>query len=286
MNPARWLSATNQPQNLREREAFPDALERDVRQALATARGYLSLLPGGDPAWLLGKDVMEIGPGFHHGVSLILACFGARMTVCDRFPPAWQPAYHPAFYALLLERLPGEFPGIDRRPLEAIRRDGSSIKDHVTELGMAVERIPRSLRNRFDAIFSNAVLEHLFLPSRAIRRLALITRPGGLGFHQIDFRDHRDFSRPLEYLLLDRIHFWKTFYWSHGECGNRLRPAEFTRLFARSGFTLQTFEVNLSADAAYKKSFIPKLRSAPSIYARWPEAELTTLGGRMQVVRT
>lgn len=274
------------PQNARVRDAAADALEKDAAYALKTVHGYLEQLPGSDPCWLRGKDVMEIGPGAHYGVPLILACFGARVAVADRFPPAWQPAYHPAFYALLLKKLSGEFPGIDPRPLQAVLKDRAALQDHVVEFRTPLESFPRGLRRSYDAIFSNAVLEHLFLPSRAIRKLAWITRPGGLGFHQVDFRDHRDFTRPLEYLLLSRIRFWKVFYWSHGECGNRLRPEEFSRLFARAGFAVAAFAINMAADDLYLERFIPALRQAPSEYAQWPAAGLKTLSGRFHLVKT
>ncbi len=285
MNPNRWFRHKDPPQNSRARDATAETLEKDAAYALKTIRGYLEQLPGSDPAWLRGKDVLEIGPGIHYGVPLILACFGARVAVADRFPPAWQPAYHPAFYGRLLERFVGEFPGTDPGPLRAAMKDQASLKDHLAEIKAPVERIPRRLRNRYDAIFSNAVLEHLFLPCRAIRRLARVTRPGGLGFHQVDFRDHRDFARPLEYLLLSRVRFWKVFYWSHGECGNRLRPEEFSQRFIRAGFAVSAFTINIAADDPYLERFIPSLRRAGSVYAQWPAAGSKTLSGRFHLVK-
>jgi hypothetical protein len=286
MNPSRWFHRNDPPQNSRPRDAAAAALEKDAAYALQTVHGYLEQLPGGDPSWLRGKNALEIGPGIHYGVPLLLACCGARVAVADRFPPAWQPAYHPAFYALLLKKLAGEFPEIDPRPLEAVLKDRTALADHVAELRVPLERFPRSLRNRYDVIFSNAVLEHLFLPSPAIRKLARAMRTGGLGFHQVDFRDHRDFTRPLEYLLLGRVRFWKIFYWSHGECGNRLRPGEFSRIFAESGFSIRGFDINMHATGAYLSEFMPRLRKASSIYAGCPETELKTLSGRFHLVKT
>ena len=285
MNPNRWFRCTETPQNSRARDTAAGSLDNDAAYALKTARGYLAQLPGGDRAWLRGKNVLEIGPGIHYGVPLILACFGARVAVADRFPPAWQPAYHPVFYRHLLERFVGEFPEIDPGPLRAAMKGQASLKDHIAEIKTPVERIPHRMRNRFDVIFSNAVLEHLFLPSRAIRRLAWVTRPGGLGFHQVDFRDHRDFARPLEYLLLGRVRFWKVFYWSHGECGNRLRPGEFFRIIARSGFAIRGFEVNLQAADAYLNEFMPRLRESSSVYAGCLETELKKLSGCFHLVK-
>lgn len=279
MNPGRWLRGMPPPQNSLARDAGADALERDAAYALKTARGYLERLPGGDPRWLRGKEALEIGPGVHYGVALILACFAARVSVADRFPPPWQPAYHPAFYRQLLDRFAGEFPGTDPGPLRDAVKDQDSLKDRLTEIQAPVERLPRRMRNRYDVIFSNAVLEHLFLPSRAIRRLAWVTRPGGLGFHQVDCRDHRDFARPLEYLLMGRVQFWKAFYWSRGECGNRLRAGDFSRIFSRSGFAVRRFEVTIQAGDTYLSGFVPRLRQSSSVYARRPDSELKELSG-------
>ena len=286
MNLRRLVFNKGLPQNLRPRDPSPASVQQDIDHAFETAHSYLAKLPGGDTSWLRGKNVLEIGPGIHYGVPLILACFGARVAVADRFPPGWQPAYHPVFYSQLLDRFAGEFPAIDPSPLRAAVKDQTSLNDHLTEIKTPVERIPRRKRNGYDVIFSNAVLEHLFLPFRAIRRLAWVTRPGGLGFHQVDFRDHRDFSRPLEYLLLSRVRFWKVFYWSHGECGNRLRPGGFSRIFTRSGFTIRDFEVNMHAADAYLNEFMPRLRKSSSTYAGCPETELKKLSGCFHLVKT
>jgi len=228
---------------------------------------------------------MEIGPGPHYGVPLILACYGALVLVADRFSPAWQPDFHPTFYSRLLERLVEESPLIDSRPLRTVQKNQNSLKDYVKEIKTPLEKIPRSLRCSCDAIFSNAVLEHLYQPLSAIRRMAFITRPGGLGLHQIDFRDHRDFNKPLEYLLLGQIQFWKVFHWSHGECGNRLRSGEFSSIFTRGGFSISSFECNKRAEAPYLDEFLPRLRAASSAYADCKEIELRTLSGQFELIK-
>jgi ubiquinone/menaquinone biosynthesis C-methylase UbiE len=53
-----------------------------------------------------------------------------------------------------------------------------------------------------DIHYSNATFEHLADIPASIAQLGRITKPGGVGFHQIDFRDHRNFDRPLDYLTI------------------------------------------------------------------------------------
>ena len=64
----------------------------------------------------------------------------------------------------------------------------------------------------FDALVSNAVLERIKNANKAFTELFRVTSSGGVGLHQVDYRDHRDFARPLEHLLLDPNR-------SHERCG-------------------------------------------------------------------
>jgi SAM-dependent methyltransferase len=81
------------------------------------------------------------------------------------------------------------------------------------------EHLAEATTERFDVTLSNAVLEHVFDPLRAAVNLHRVTAPGGIGFHQVDFRDHRDFTRPLEYLLLDEFSYVRMFHGSTGNAG-------------------------------------------------------------------
>lgn len=82
----------------------------------------------------------------------------------------------------------------------------------------------RSVEDRsFDAVFSHAALEHVYdLPSVARERYR-VTRPNGVNRHQIDLRDHLDFSKPLEFLLVDDDEFQRAFKDARWKQGNRFR---------------------------------------------------------------
>jgi 2-polyprenyl-3-methyl-5-hydroxy-6-metoxy-1,4-benzoquinol methylase len=138
-----------------------------------------------------------------------------------------------------------------------------------------------------DITVSCAVLEHLFDPRTAARELARVTRDGGYAIHQVDFRDHRDFTRPLEYLLLGREQFRKIFDDCNAECGNRIRPFELAAIMPEAGLVIEKMEANCHSTPEYLADFLPRLRAAAdSEYREWPEQELRQLGAMVVARRT
>ena len=97
---------------------------------------------------------------------------------------------------------------------------------------------------------------------QALRSLAGISARESVGLHQVDFRDHRDFSRPLEYLLLDEFSFHELLQGCHAECGNRVRPDAMEAMFREAGFRSSVFHPNMWAEQAYLSEFLPRLRAA------------------------
>lgn len=104
---------------------------------------------------------------------------------------------------------------------------------------LSLEDMSRSLEpNLVDITLSNAVFEHLFDVPAAYRQLARLMSPGAYGIHQIDHRDHRDFTRPWEFLLLSESEFRQMFQDRHGECGNRTPLDTMVSIFKTSGFDI------------------------------------------------
>jgi ubiquinone/menaquinone biosynthesis C-methylase UbiE len=133
----------------------------------------------------------------------------------------------------------------------------------------------------FDAVFSNATLEHFYDLPAVARELYRVTKLNGLSRHQIDFRDHRDFSRPLEFLLDDDDGFALALKGNRWMQGNRLRPSEVIRVFYEAGFQLLEIHPNTTAEMAYLADFVPRLRAANyTRYAGWPVGDLITTGAR------
>jgi SAM-dependent methyltransferase len=277
----RWRPS-NQAVNEQQRDSSPEALNKDVDWALSVGRMYLRALPDGE-ANLRGKTVLEVGPGINYGSVLYLACHDAKVAVADRFLAAWRADYHGRFYAMLRDRLRQEEPELDVTPLERLLRADGYDEDVIACHPHAIEDLPAALDSHFDLVVSNAVLEHVFDLPAACRGLHRITRPGGIGLHEVDFRDHRNYARPLEYLLLDDDRFRREFWSRNGECGNRHRPGECTRLMELAGFTVIRFTPTLELSAPqheYLRDFLPRLQQAKgSRYADYPLPALQPITG-------
>jgi len=100
----------------------------------------------------------------------------------------------------------------------------------------------------------------------------------------VDFRDHRDFSRPLEYLLLPTDEFEAMFTERHGECGRQMRPAEMQDALQRAGFTVRHFSPNIDAATDYLADVAARLKdTATSPYRNWTADQLKVVSGRFHL---
>jgi SAM-dependent methyltransferase len=272
-----FLPRRTKPNN--ERRRSTKDIDVDVEHAVDMARSIIAMVvqySAGNP----NPRVLEIGPGSDFGAQIILAGTGAKVTVADRFLAPWQPGYHPTFYRRLLAAWGAPCP-----PLEAV----IAANDPCSAIALVAEPAEdlRSIADRsFDVVLSTAVLEHVFDLPAAIRELARVTVPGGVNSHQIDFRDHRDFARPLEFLLMADKEFTRLFERRHGDFGNRWRHCEVAALLRAAGFLIEDMTPNLVAAPEYMASFLPKLRALRSSrFAGMDDIELAILGARFVAIR-
>ncbi|HSQ57654.1 MAG TPA: methyltransferase domain-containing protein [Gemmata sp.] len=252
--------ASTAPSNHQKRDCRPEQIRSDVTYALTIARNYLQFVREMFPR-TAGLRVLEIGPGINFGSMMVLAAFGMKPVVNDRFLAPWEEGYHDRFYAALAEELERQEPSADVSPIRALVRTGSHDPAIITQIAAPLEELPVASES-IDAAFSNAVGEHLYDLTSSFRQLYRVTRPGGFGWHQVDFRDHRNFDRPLEFLLLEEKEFQQLFEDAHGECGNRHRPDETTALLRKTGFEVLDFSPNIWCPAEYLAEFLPRLRTA------------------------
>jgi SAM-dependent methyltransferase len=272
-----------EPANFRALEASPEALQRDLEYSLSGGHIYLGILAG---EFLRGKTVLEIGPGVNFGLPLILACHGAKVMVADRFLTPWDPDYHPKFYGLLRDSMKNHWALIDQTPLDRVLSQGEYPPESICLCSCSLEELSVVSDQSVDVVISNAVLEHLYDLKLAFTHLARITKPGGIGIHQVDFRDHRDFSRPLEHLLLGDEEFFPEFNQSQGECGNRYRPLEMKQFLELAGFEVRIFQPNMLAEEEYFTEFLGRLRQASSSrYREYPAEHLRPISGLFSAVR-
>lgn len=253
--------AFNQSQ-IRDRRQWTDEnLIEDVRYAIQVGTGYLRWLPAEMRA-IEGKVVMEIGPGLNFGSTLYLACLGARVIVVDPYIALWDNDYHPRFYTLMCDYIQQEFPSIDITPLNRILKANSYLRSIIHPIGASLEDLRGVLNSSVDIVFSNAVLEHLRDPLQAFNSLARVSKSGAFGLHQVDFRDHANMDRPLEFLLINDREFAQISDQGNFERGNRWRPKEYQELFQITGFEVFDTFIGQEVKPAYFEDFIPRLRSA------------------------
>ncbi|HEX5051970.1 MAG TPA: methyltransferase domain-containing protein [Planctomycetota bacterium] len=181
---------------------FERTVDEAVGFVLHNVQTCVGRLPGHE-AHLQGRTLLEIGPGQDLGIPLVLMGFGARAYVVDPYPCRWTASFHAGFYARLLRAAQERYPGGDFGALEQVVSSRSH--DRVAGLVLCdapLERVPQIPSQSVDLSWSNATLEHVTALDRACAELGRVTATGGIGFHQVDFRDHRDFARPLEHLTL------------------------------------------------------------------------------------
>ena len=132
-----------------------------------------------------------------------------------------------------------------------------------------------------DLVLSNAVLEHVRDLTKVAREMARITRPGGVQAHQVDCRHHRDFSRPLDHLLIPERDFAAEREATGCVHGTQLRLQEMAACFARD-FWLDEIDPNAFAASDYLDQLRPRL---PGRFADFPRQSLRITGGRLWLSR-
>ncbi len=227
-----------------------------------------------------GARIAELGPGVVFGSAAYLRSAGADVTVIDRWLTNWSNGYHDIVYKALIRRIESDFPENDCGPLRRLISDGKYLPSTLNALQEPVERLESVADASFDAVVSNAVLEHIADPVSAFSELFRITRSGGVGIHQVDYRDHRNFSAPLEHLLLPAREFNELNRSFNMEYGSQRRHSDYLSLFVQAGFTVEAYHQNATAAEDYVDDFVARAKvSSKPLPAHVPRSELTNLGG-------
>ena len=199
-----------------------DYIEGQLRDCFAPA--------GVDPASLAAKSVLEVGPGGNFGLAAVFLGYGARRVVClDHNRLCFDSGISSGLFEELNRRFGGSIAA-------AVERAGDRCRLRPERFEYCVD-VPIEeasfADSSFDFVFSCACLEHVGDPPRALAAMHRVLRPSGRMLHQIDFRDHRDFARPLEFLRYSDS-MWR--WISAGSFTNRWRPSQFRAELARAGF--------------------------------------------------
>ena len=258
-----------------------NSLKKDIEESIDfTLRNvgyYIQFLPEGKPDFLKDKTLLEIGPGQDLGIVLALAGFGLKnIVIIDPFFIDWNPDFHPEFYNQLLLRLKNIYPAADFQLIQNILEKQSHLDEQLQIYQVSLENASCVPNELIDISISNATFEHFVLAEQAVKELSRITKPGGLGFHQIDMRDHEHFDRPLEFLTCPNPIYRYITKISNALRGNRLRYTEYNQLFEQYGFEV-TFKVDAYADEDYLNDILTRCIDD---YRVMPREVVAALGGR------
>jgi hypothetical protein len=264
------------PVNLQIRD--PSKIADAAQYALTVAENLRASLQHRG-VYLEGKRLLEIGPGSDFGSTLILGEPCTSIAVADRFLARWQDDYHLPLYAEMQRRL-----GRPSRWLDLVVSRGR-YDETLLQIQEPAHALTSLDSGTFDVIISNAVLEHAGELQLAVKEMFRITSPGGVGLHQVDFRNHRNFDLPLEHLLLTPEEFPRLSFALNGEVGCQHRLSELADFFVRAGFRVADISVNSVAPEPYMADFMPRLRRSRSAYRDWSPTELAKICACLFVVR-
>jgi SAM-dependent methyltransferase len=170
---------------------------------------------------LAGRTVGVVGYGGGFGVGLALLEAGAAHVVLqDPFAPVRRARNRTIPDALR------------RRYFSGDRPDPSRVTLVHEPLAAHAARHPASI----DLVVSSSVLEHVADLDEVLAACAMVTRPGGLGIHTIDLRDHY-FRRPFEMLCYSEA-TWNDWLDASNHL-NRLRLPAYERAFRRHFATVE-----------------------------------------------
>ncbi len=191
-----------------------------------------------------GADVLEIGPGGNVGVSFLMLLAGAKSATCLDVVPWMQGTGPDALYPALVEAAAKDPESYQVAPalLEQAKADPEGLArrlmgqiTYLYPVDIATTTLPDASH---DIIFSHACFEHFADPERSIAQIARLLRPDGVTSHEVDLRDHRDFSRPLDFLQYnDALWRLSTSNRPNG-VRNRWRRSEYRAAFERHGMAV------------------------------------------------
>lgn len=256
------------PINQRKRD--PREIDEAADYAVSLAQSAIDVLQH-RRIDLDGKSYLELGPGKNFGSALIVGEKCRRAIVADLYLAPWDDEYHPALYRLIRSKWGRPAQMLDK----VIDQNGyAGVIETLSEPAYAL----KSLGNGdIDIVWSNAVLEHVDPLIDTPREFFRVTRPGGFGVHQVDFRYHSDTNKPLDHLLWSKAQFDAEFARWFGEIGTQIRPAELERSFKDAGFLITDADANMKADISYLDDLVVRLRASRSAYRAWPRDDLEKL---------
>lgn len=237
------------------------------------------------------EDFLHIGPRYSLGLELACALYHGWNSFSLEPLPEFPKSYSVEEHAHLLEELciALQDPNTSNsHQVEILQEDGTNGSYRLGNCRITLNTgtlfenatIPKQ---SFDLCYSNAVLEHVSDIDGFFSNCFEALRPEGICIHQIDMRDHRNFEKPLNYLLYDEEE-WGTCQANYLEFNqNRFRHSHYLNSIAKAGF-----EIVACHRETYKdRADLQKVRSAASTrFATLSDTDWETIGGLYIIRKT
>lgn len=233
---------------------------------------------GGDFRSLAGKSLLEVGCGRHHGMCLLAVGYGANVVALDRYAPTWDEEFHPGFLDFLMRKGAALWSGFDPSPFRAMLEAKGFVQSPFVFFPTDAEALASCVDTSFDYHCSHAALEHFYDVEGVIKMLWDTAKPGSVGSHVVDFRDHRNFAKPFEFFLMTDEEYDELCGDEKYIHGNRVRPMTYKKLFEKYGFnSVEMIDLDCDLDEGYLHEFVTRLRASPSRFADESEDTLRRL---------
>ena len=191
-----------------------------------------------DPPSLVGKDVLELGPGSDLGVGIYLLSKGVlTYNACDVNRLATTAP--DAFYEALFSRLHARDVAV---PMQELRQQLANTRMNQSSRLNYVVRDDFDLleafgRNTIDLVFSQSAFEHFDDIDATVHGMTAVCRPGAVLVAQIDLKTHSRWIREKDPNNIYRFSpaIYRAF-WFRG-APNRLRPRHYLEALNRHGWT-------------------------------------------------
>jgi SAM-dependent methyltransferase len=206
--------------------------------------------------------VAEIGPGDSCGVGLMFLADGCvQVDLVDRFFSARNEAQQQSINRLIVQRYPTLASHL--RNGDFSEKSFSSLNRYYGERAAAEKFFERN--TGYDFIVSCAVLEHVYNPLRAITACSAALNPGGMMLHQIDCRDHGQFStsfHELKFLELPPS-IYSPLQWGGGP--NRIRLSAYLNVLQHLPIDCKVLITSLAGIPEPLESGLPFEQIAPAL---------------------